>query len=72
MHLKGYESAEIEQRARHTGDAIKRYSAGFSKVILFSRKDYTPHSNPAPVNLRSSGLKLAMNFANCGVFAVSR
>jgi len=39
--LKGYEYTEIEQRTRHTGDSIKRYISGFSKVILLSNKGYS-------------------------------
>jgi hypothetical protein len=42
LYLKGYEYTEIEQRTRHTGDAIKRYISGFSKVILLSQKEYSP------------------------------
>ena len=40
LYLKGYEYTEIEQRTHHTGDAIKRYILGFSKVILLSQKGY--------------------------------
>lgn len=40
FYLKGYEYTEIEQRTRHTGDSIKRYITGFSKVILLSDKGY--------------------------------
>lgn len=40
LYLKGYEYTEIEQRTHHTGDAIKRYIVGFSKVILLSQKGY--------------------------------
>ncbi len=40
LYLKGYEYTEIEQRTRHTGDSIKRYITGFSKVILLSDKGY--------------------------------
>ena len=42
LYLKGYEYTEIEQRTRHTGDAIKRYISGFSKVILLFQQDFTP------------------------------
>jgi hypothetical protein len=42
MYFKGYEYTEIEQWTRHTGDSIKRYISGFSKVILHSLKDYLP------------------------------
>jgi hypothetical protein len=41
LYLKGYEYTEIEQRTRHTGDAIKRYISGFSKVILLMAKGYS-------------------------------
>ncbi len=41
LYLKGYEYTEIEQRTRHTGDSVKRYITGFSKVILLSDKGYT-------------------------------
>jgi len=42
LYLKGYEYTDIEQRTRHTGDSIKRYISGFSKVILLSQKNYNP------------------------------
>jgi hypothetical protein len=41
LYLKGYEYTEIEQRTRHTGDSIKRYISGFSKVVLLSNKGYS-------------------------------
>ena len=41
LYLKGYEYTEIEQRTRHTGDAIKRYISGFSKVVLLSNQGYS-------------------------------
>jgi len=41
LYLKGYEYTEIEQRTHHTGDSIKRYIQGFSKVILLMHKGYT-------------------------------
>jgi len=42
LYLKGYEYTDIEQRTRHTGDAIKRYINGFSKVILLTSRDTPP------------------------------
>jgi hypothetical protein len=42
LYLKGYEYTEIELRTRHTGDAIKRYITGFSKVILLSQQGFRP------------------------------
>jgi hypothetical protein len=41
LYLKGYEYTEIEQRTRHTGEAIKRYISGFSKVVLLSNQGYS-------------------------------
>lgn len=41
LYLKGYEYTEIEQRTRHTGDSIKRYISGFSKVVLLSNNGYS-------------------------------
>jgi len=41
FYLEGYEYTEIEQRTRHTGDSIKRYISGFSKVVLLSNKGYS-------------------------------
>jgi hypothetical protein len=41
LYLKGYEYTEIEQRTRHTGEAIKRYVTGFSKVVLLSNQGYS-------------------------------
>ena len=41
LYLKGYEYTEIEQRTRHTGEAIKRYISGFSKVVLLSIQGYS-------------------------------
>jgi hypothetical protein len=41
LYLKGYEYTEIEQRTRHTGEAIKRYLSGFSKVVLLSGQGYS-------------------------------
>ena len=36
LYLNGYGYTEIEQGTRHTGDSIKRYICGFSKVVLLS------------------------------------
>jgi Protein of unknown function (DUF1670) len=41
LYLKGYEYTEIEQRTRHTGESIKRYITGFSKVVLLSNQGYS-------------------------------
>jgi hypothetical protein len=41
LYLKGYEYTEIEQRTRHTGEFIKRYISGFSKVVLLSNQGYS-------------------------------
>jgi hypothetical protein len=41
LYLKGYEYTDIEQRTRHTGEAIKRYITGFSKVVLLSNQGYS-------------------------------
>jgi hypothetical protein len=41
LYLKGYEYTEIEQRTRHTGEAIKRYITGFSKVVLLTNRGYS-------------------------------
>lgn len=41
LYLKGYEYTEIEQRTRHTGESIKRYISGFSKVVLLSDQGYS-------------------------------
>ena len=41
LYLKGYEYTEIEQRTRHTGESIKRYICGFSKVVLLSDQGYS-------------------------------
>jgi hypothetical protein len=41
LYLKGYEYTEIEQRTRHTGESIKRYVSGFSKVVLLSNQGYS-------------------------------
>jgi hypothetical protein len=41
LYLKGYEYTEIEQRTRHTGESIKRYISGFSKVVLLSNQGYS-------------------------------
>ena len=41
LYLKGYEYTEIEQRTRHTGESIKRYISGFSKVVLLSNRGYS-------------------------------
>ena len=51
LYLKGYEYTKIEQRTRHTGDAIKRYISGFSKVILLSQQGFTPIQIRELVNL---------------------
>jgi biotin operon repressor len=42
LYLKGYEYTEIEQRTRHTGDAIKRYIVAFSRVLILYNKGYSP------------------------------
>jgi len=41
LYLKGYEYTEIERKTRHTGEAIKRYISGFSKVVLLSDQGYS-------------------------------
>ena len=41
LYLKGYEYTEIELRTRHTGESIKRYISGFSKVVLLSNQGYS-------------------------------
>jgi hypothetical protein len=41
LYLKGYEYTEIERITRHTGEAIKRYISGFSKVVLLSDQGYS-------------------------------
>jgi hypothetical protein len=41
LYLKGYEYTEIERITRHTGEAIKRYISGFSKVVLLSNQGYS-------------------------------
>lgn len=40
LYLKGYEYTEIERRTRHTGQSIKRYIIGFSKVVMLHSKGY--------------------------------
>jgi hypothetical protein len=42
LYLKGYEYTEIERRTRHTGQSIKRYIIGFSKVVMLHSKGFTP------------------------------
>lgn len=42
LYLKGYEYTDIETRTRHTGDSIKKYISGFSKVVLLTQKGYSP------------------------------
>ena len=46
FYLKGYEYTEIERRTRHTGQSIKRYIIGFSKVVMLQSKGYTVSYSP--------------------------
>lgn len=43
LYLKGYQRPEIEQRTKHTGQAIDRYIKDFKRVSLLYRKNMKDH-----------------------------
>lgn len=42
MWLEGYEYTDIERKTGHSGTSVQRYLAGFTKVVRFNNKKYSP------------------------------
>ena len=42
MWLEGYEYTDIERKTGHSGTSVQRYLAGFSRVVRFHNRKYSP------------------------------